>query len=260
VGAPELTPAPRLQGPRNSFRSAPIPSTSTGHECHHVAVISLMIGAIAASLLLTLAQSTVTTSEAEKLAAAYVRSYHKGPVYWRPSPKLKEITTSEIAGKLRAQVFKIVGYSSSTTEPESYLVKNGKAYPLSIGFGGYGLMSTCVADLDGDRVPELAYTYSWGSGMHRTHIEAMLFGERFPTKIATSFQVRDVDLRLSRTASGVVNVYATRMNISPADGSKDLLLGRLTLTKQGKGQVLDLTLQPHLPKQWRDLIWRYKAS
>jgi hypothetical protein len=73
--------------------------------------------------------------------------------------------------------------------------------------------------------------------------------------LSASFAVRDVDLRFAKSDDSTVNVYATRMHILPADGSKDTLLGRLTLAKNGKGRVLGIAWDPHLDPKFRELIW-----
>ncbi len=50
------------------------------------------------------------------------------------------------------------------TSCASFLLYEGKVYPLGIWFGGYGLTSMALADLNGDQKPELYFTYSFGSG------------------------------------------------------------------------------------------------
>lgn len=228
---------------------------SRGNVGRATRYISRMMGALAASVaMLFVQEQTVTTTRAEHLAAVYVKSHRKGRDYWSPAPKLRDVTTREIADRLHAQVFKYDGYTGSAREPESYLVKSGKIYPLSVGFGGYGLTAMCVADLKRDGAPELLYTYSWGSGLHRSLIDAIVFDGPNAKRISAAFFVQAVDLRFSKTAGGNVEVFATRLHASPSDGSKDVLLGRLTLKKHGGAGALGIVIAPHLSKEYRDLI------
>lgn len=43
-------------------------------------------------------------------------------------------------------------------------------YLLGKCFGGYGITSMALADLDGDYQYEFYFTFSWGSGIHRSQI------------------------------------------------------------------------------------------
>jgi hypothetical protein len=52
----------------------------------------------------------------------------------------------------------------------SFLENGGKAYPLGEFLGGTGADSFALADLTGDGVYELYFTFSWGSGMHRSQV------------------------------------------------------------------------------------------
>jgi hypothetical protein len=64
------------------------------------------------------------------------------------------------------------GYTVYKHDPscESFLLFEGESYPIGRGFGGYGITSMALADLDKDGTQELYYTYSWGSGMHRAQV------------------------------------------------------------------------------------------
>ena len=52
----------------------------------------------------------------------------------------------------------------------SYLMYEDKIYSLESSFGGYGTTSFAVADINKDGLKELYFTYSWGSGIHRSQI------------------------------------------------------------------------------------------
>jgi len=55
------------------------------------------------------------------------------------------------------------------TSCASFLLYEDKVYTLGEWFGGYGLTSMALADLNGDQKPELYFTYSFGSGLHRSN-------------------------------------------------------------------------------------------
>lgn len=47
---------------------------------------------------------------------------------------------------------------------------DGGVYSIGCCFGGYGITSMALADLNGDNQYELYYTFSWGSGIIRSQI------------------------------------------------------------------------------------------
>jgi len=63
--------------------------------------------------------------------------------------------------------FTIFKYGSST---ESFIMYDGKIYSIGICSGGLGITSTALADLNKDGTYELYYTFSYGSGLHRSHV------------------------------------------------------------------------------------------
>lgn len=62
---------------------------------------------------------------------------------------------------------------------ETFAVRKGEVVRLGRGFGGDGVGSTLVTDLDGDRSPDLAFVYSWGSGRHLSQVGVLrIAGDR----------------------------------------------------------------------------------
>ena len=51
---------------------------------------------------------------------------------------------------------------------ETFALRQGEVVRLGMGFGGMGVHSTLVTDVDGDLAPDLAFVYSSGSGRHRS--------------------------------------------------------------------------------------------
>ena len=178
----------------------------------------------------------LSIEEVEKLVKKWVEE-NKDQFLWQASPRLKEVTTKDISERLHAQVFKLFG-TSSITEVDSYLAKDGKIYPMSIGLGGVGLAEMCVSNVDNDSNDEMIYTYSWGSGIHRSHVDAYIFTELIPLKVL-GFDVWFADLSFRRLDDKSVDVYIIRQNMR---------LGKLYFGSDGKNRCLDIKLDPSLPK------------
>lgn len=66
-----------------------------------------------------------------------------------------------------ASDYRIFKYDASSA---SFLLHGDAAHPLEPWLGGFGVTSMALADLNGDGQQEFYYTYSWGSGMHRSQI------------------------------------------------------------------------------------------
>ena len=74
------------------------------------------------------------------------------------------ITPVFIAENSEYEVFK---YSESG---ESFIMYDGKVYSIGRCIGGDGITSMALADLDKNGEYELYYTFSWGSGIHRSQV------------------------------------------------------------------------------------------
>ncbi|MDE7265955.1 MAG: hypothetical protein K2N89_00615 [Lachnospiraceae bacterium] len=74
------------------------------------------------------------------------------------------ITPVFVAENSEYEVFK---YSESD---QSFIMYDGEIYSIGSYFGGYGITSMALADLDKNGEYELYYTFSWGSGIHRSQV------------------------------------------------------------------------------------------
>lgn len=74
------------------------------------------------------------------------------------------ITPDYIADNSDFEIFKSV---SST---DSFIMYDGEVYSVGICFGGFGVTSMALADLNQDGEYELYYTFSFGSGVHALSI------------------------------------------------------------------------------------------
>ena len=52
----------------------------------------------------------------------------------------------------------------------SFMLAGGEVHTLCCYWGGWGVTSALPWDYDKNGVIDLLYTYSWGSGMHRSHV------------------------------------------------------------------------------------------
>ena len=74
------------------------------------------------------------------------------------------VTSERIAEETSAQIFK---FSDSCA---TYLYLDDQVYPLGEWFGGYGFVSAVPCDFDQDGNSDILYTYSCGSGVHRSFV------------------------------------------------------------------------------------------
>lgn len=56
------------------------------------------------------------------------------------------------------------------TSSASFLLYENNVYPLGEWIGGMGVTSLALADLNAEDKPEMYFTYSFGSGLHRSHV------------------------------------------------------------------------------------------
>lgn len=74
------------------------------------------------------------------------------------------VTPEQIEEMTSAQIFK---FSDSCA---TFLYLDGQVYPFGDWFGGFGFVNAVPCDFDEDGNWDILYTYSWGSGLHRSLI------------------------------------------------------------------------------------------
>ena len=116
--------------------------------------------------------------------------------------ELYNITPQEITDKYGFRIFKF------SNNCESFLEYNDNIYTLGTGFGGYGTTSFAVADLNNDGNIEIYYTFSWGSGMHRSHIG--YFDTALSKEFGFDYTCRDKDMILT-VNSGRLEAYVANI-------------------------------------------------
>jgi hypothetical protein len=211
-------------------------------------VLSLLLSTAACSQQETTNAERISTAEAESLVRA---------MFLRDVPALNpavefslaELTTDEVWQRLRAQVFQVNdGYYMFNT----YLIKNKETVPLGTGSGGMGLTSMCVADLDQDGNPELVYTYSWGSGIHRCQVA--IYSANLPPPYSLDARIAYGGNDWMAEKQDDQTVF---MKIEPhQEGVGSLRIGQLVLERQGDQVALDIRLYDDLPPDALWQIWR----
>lgn len=98
--------------------------------------------------------------------------------------------------------YKIFKYNTSSA---SFLQYEDTIYPLGIWFGGYGVTSMALADMDEDEMPELYFTYSWGSGLHRSHVA--YFNPKQKEVVTFDYTLKDKDMMIIDKGDGSLSLY-----------------------------------------------------
>lgn len=91
----------------------------------------------------------------------------------------------------------------------SFLLYQGEVYSLGEWFGGYGVMSMALADLNEDGKPELYFTFSWGSGIHRSH--AAYFDPSEKEVVVFDYADWDADMIVIDNGLGGLSLYAAEI-------------------------------------------------
>lgn len=154
-------------------------------------------GILAPESEISIVSSDAQVSEFVARNEDFVSSYDADECY--------NITPDFIADQTDFAIFK---YAVSS---ESFLLYDDEVYSIGRCFGGYGITSMALADLNKDGQYELYYTFSWGSGMHRSQIGYFDPGNRETTIF--DYALLGYDMMLTAADSGAlcVNVAALDM-------------------------------------------------
>ncbi len=119
------------------------------------------------------------------------------PVY--PDDMCYNITPSFIADNSDFAIFKYNGCS------ESFLLYDNEIYSIGRCLGGFGVTSMALADLNRDQQYELYYTFSWGSGIHRSQIGYFDPADKEITVLDDFFLFSDIMLTVNKSGDLCVN-------------------------------------------------------
>lgn len=140
--------------------------------------------------------------------------------------------------ELRIQVYEV---TEGVRQGYAFLVDAHGAVPLCGGFGGLGLHSCHVADLDRDGASELVFAWSWGSGIHRTELGAVWReGAGFGRAEGRVRYAGDLFLELQGPSE--VEVWIGTHGAGPSEWTKGMRFGRLVFARSPAGASLDVEL------------------
>ena len=162
---------------------------------------------------------------------------------------LKEMTTDEVWERLHLQVFAITG---DIRCDQAYVVRNGQVFPLGEGLGGSGVMSMCVADLNGDGQPKLVFSYSWGSGVHRSLVAVWTGGTTWTDAKPV---LSDYDFFLEKTDDNHVGVAYGYFS-SKGEFKRQGEFGKLQLSGGKAGLDFKIILNQELPEEVVKCVWK----
>jgi hypothetical protein len=98
--------------------------------------------------------------------------------------------------------FQIFKYDLSCA---SFLLYDNKVYPLGVWFGGIGVTSMALGDLNDDGGQELYFTYSFGSGLHRSHIA--YFDPKLKRVVPIDYTHLNKDMIVAMNETGGLSLY-----------------------------------------------------
>jgi len=180
----------------------------------------------------------LTVVDAERLVREHI--YKTNPAM-NPAAQfpLEELSGKEVFEKLHSQVFKV---NAGHWQSASFLIHRGQVYELGKWFGGDGVLSLCLTELNDE--PVLAYTYSWGSGIHRSHLAVCRVSGGKIQQSQPDFALRDKDM-IVKSQDGKCTVFVGKTQLGTVELAQ----------KDGKVEV-DLKLAATLPDEISRKIWR----
>lgn len=127
---------------------------------------------------------------AEFLQLAKDTGYDQLPRMY-PDDTCYNVTPDYIYAETGCRIFK---YSESC---ETFLLADSLIYSLGTGFGGFGLTDIQLCDFDRNGQSDLLYTYSWGSGIHRSEISLFNLTTKDETRLVNLSTIEDINLKFS---------------------------------------------------------------
>ena len=163
---------------------------------------------------------------------------------------LRDVTPEEVLETTGCRIFK---------DPDScefYLADGERCSVLGTGFGGYGFTSAVPWDYDGNGTVDLLYTYSWGSGMHRSHLslfdrtkwEEQALYVYYPWDYEAYGSDLLVEKLTDESGAPVFHVYTADVTVEGHDFTE------LRFTKKAEAGVVDAIWNPIKP-EIQPLFW-----
>lgn len=172
-------------------------------------------------------ESIVGTQDGVDAFLALQKDFNSG----YDTDKCYNITPQFISENSEYSIFK---YDKSAA---SFLLYKGVVYPLGEWFGGFGVTSMALADIDNDGDSELYFTYSWGSGLHRSH--AAYFSPSAKEIVTLPYTNINKDMTLVDHGDGSLSLYgadiSNLMDFAHFDRKKTDFISDIVYEK---GQIL----------------------
>jgi RNA polymerase sigma factor (sigma-70 family) len=182
----------------------------------------------------------IPLAEAEKRVRAFVLKENPRMAPTVKCP-LKELTTDDVWKRLKVQVFQV---TDDVQVCETFVLTREKVHRIGKGIGGHGVVSLCVADLNKDGRLELVYSYSWGSGMHRSHVAVFDCQAKAPKEYIApqTYLHHQEDLKVKRDDDQTVRVFSGKTEVGRMvfEGKEGEWSVRLDLAKDLDADTKDL--------------------
>ncbi len=174
---------------------------------------------------------------------------------------LLEVTPDATWETLRIQIFRV---TDGLLESAAFAVAANDVIPLTERWGGDGILSLLVADIDGDRQDDLVYTYSWGSGVDRTELAALVRTTTGWRRLGSRFAYRG-EMIVQRQGQGAIVVRAAdwkdrRAPLYDREFIAREELGIVTFQDTPEGGELQVRMHDDLPAAIEDKVWNYSKE
>lgn len=126
------------------------------------------------------------------------------------------ITTSNLK-QLDVKIFKF------KDQCDTYMQFENEIYDVGTGYGGYGFINAVTCDIDNNETPDILFTFSYGSGIHRSVVSVFNMSTLMVTNLFSTTDEGNedymADLVLEKTMEAdkpVFTAYSATINF--ADG------------------------------------------
>jgi len=114
--------------------------------------------------------------------------------------------------------FRIFKYDTSCA---SFLLYDNEIFPMGVWFGGFGVTNAKLADIDNDGEMELYFTFSWGSGIHRS--QAGYFNPKSKEIVIFDYSLMNEDMMIVSNEKDGLSLY--KATISQTGNFVDFIIG-----------------------------------
>lgn len=187
-----------------------------------------------------------TVAEANELIEKYIFSINPG-MNERFKADLREYADDDLS-KMSVQIYK-----NKTTPYENwdFLIYNKEVIQLGNGYGGFGVTSYCVSDLNNDNDYEVVYAYNYGSGIPRTSVG--LWSKNLSSQ-GLFFAYRGT-LKLKKSIEGRVFIYDAYYDTNYELQSSDTIVGEIVLRKNNGRYGMDIIYNEDVNDGIKWKIW-----